>query len=132
MPRSSPTADARHVLVVDDVEMNRALLARVLERAGYRCTLAATARRGLSALEAEKFDLVLLDLCLPDMDGMQFLDALAQRGALDRLPVVMLTGVDDPEVEREARRHGAVGFLPKPFDRRALLALLEDRLGPLG
>src|SRR5690606_1427512 len=118
------------ILVIDDAELNRSLLERVLVRAGYRCTLASTARKGLDALAVERFDMVLLDLCLPDMDGMQFLDELQSRGLLPSTPVVMLTGVDDPDVRDEALQHGAVDFLAKPFDRRALLALLAERIAP--
>jgi phosphoserine phosphatase RsbU/P len=83
---TSPTPDnkfAAHVLIVDDLEVNRDLLARRVQRLGHSIAYAASGREALTSLRAARFDLVLLDITMPDMDGYE---ALAQIKADPRWP----------------------------------------------
>ncbi|PYQ35230.1 MAG: hypothetical protein DMF55_07820 [Acidobacteria bacterium] len=113
------------LLVVDDNEMNRDLLSRRLKQQGHRV---ATARNGLEALErigAEEFDLVLLDIMMPELDGYKVLERLRETGALDQLPVIMISAVTEMESVVRCIEMGATDYLPKPFNP----VLLKARVG---
>lgn len=116
------------ILVVDDERLNRDLLERMLRRQGHRCVPAASAAEAFEALRAERFDLVLLDMLLPDTTGLTFLDALRILGHLPDLPVIVLTGLDDDGAREEAFRRGAVDFLAKPILRVQLYEAIDCAL----
>ena len=102
------------ILIVDDDREIVDLLREFLERNGYAVDSAANGREGLSRIVAARPDLVLLDIRMPDMDGMRALQ-LAQ--AIDpTLAVIMVTGNEDIELARETLRAGAVDYVAKPLD----------------
>lgn len=116
---------AGRVLVVDDVEMNRDVLARRLRQQGHTVATAENGRRALDMLAAEEFDLVLLDIMMPELDGFQVLERLRQDESLRHIPVIMISAVDEmPSVVR-AIELGAADYLPKPFNA----VLLKARVG---
>ncbi|MGE5276705.1 MAG: PP2C family protein-serine/threonine phosphatase [Acidobacteriota bacterium] len=116
---------AGRVLVVDDVEMNRDVLARRLRQQGHTVATAENGRRALEMLAAEEFDLVLLDIMMPELDGFQVLERLRQDEALRHIPVIMISAMDEmPSVVR-AIELGAADYLPKPFNA----VLLKARVG---
>lgn len=106
------------ILIVDDEELIRMLIAGILEREGHRCTTAATALEGLTRLEEEDFDVVLLDLHMPGMSGIELLERL-QRLNAPAVPIV-LTGRADLSTAVEAMKLGSFDFLQKPDDIRLL------------
>lgn len=113
------------ILLVDDEEIVRDTLADYLIDCGYRVTTADDGKQASTALEAERFDLILADVRMPGMDGLQLLDELRDR---DReTPVIMMTGHGDAQMDEEAERKGASGFLVKPV-RLADLDRLIQRL----
>src|SRR6266851_9228040 len=83
------------LLVVDDHRMNRILLARYLSKLGYQATLLENGRQALELLQSESFDLILLDVEMPDMDGYQVLEQLKANPRLRDLPVIMLSAMDE-------------------------------------
>ena len=102
------------ILIVDDDREIVDLLREFLERNGYAVDSAANGREGLSRIVAARPDLVLLDIRMPDMDGMRALQ-LAQ--AIDpTLAVIMVTGNADIELARETLRAGAVDYVAKPLN----------------
>jgi two-component system, OmpR family, response regulator len=109
---------APSLLVVDDDEMFQSLLGFVLEKAGHRVAVAGNAQQMQSLLDAERFDLVLLDLGLPDQDGLA---ALRQLRAASRIPVIVVTGATDRELLLAALELGADDYVNKPFDPREVL-----------
>jgi phosphoserine phosphatase RsbU/P len=113
------------LLVVDDDEGNRSMLARRLERLGHQTVLAGNGREALKQLRAEPFDLMLLDIQMPEMNGYEVLEALAADARLSQIPVIVLSASD--EIARVARciEMGAEDYLPKPFDP----VLLRARIG---
>lgn len=111
------------ILVVDDEDLARKGVQRILSRAGYVVTEAASAQQALEALRQQRFDLVLTDLQMPGMDGFELLQALKQRGS--QLPVVMLTGYGSMETVLQALRRGVNDFLTKPYQPDELLAVVE-------
>lgn len=116
------------VLVVDDDPVNRAMLTRFLEQDGYRVDTAGDGREALERLQTEPFDLVLLDVVMPNMDGYEVLTQLQQDEVLRHLPVVMITSLDDVESAVRCIETGAEDYLTKPFDPVVLRARLKAGL----
>jgi len=111
--------------VVDDVEVNRDLLSRRLRQQGHTVAVAENGRRALEMIAAEEFDLVLLDIMMPEVDGYQVLERLRGDGTLDHLPVVMISAVTEIESVIRCIEMGATDYLPKPFNA----VLLKARVG---
>ena len=108
------------ILIVDDEADMRLSLKRLLERLGHDVTEAAEGPGALAIVAAGGIDLVLLDLRLPAMDGLEILKHIRSKDA--RLPVIMITGFGDPVLLEEAKRLGADKCLAKPFHNRDLAA----------
>ncbi len=108
------------VLIIDDEPALRATLGRILQSGGCGAAYAADGAQALQLLEREPFDLVYLDLNLPDMDGIQVLKEIRRRDPA--LPVIMLTGYGTLQSAVEALRLGATDYLMKPSDPDVLLA----------
>ena len=106
------------------------MLSRYLGEAGLTVTVAGTGREGLTRLEREPHEAVILDLTLPDMDG---LDVCRQLRAFSQTPVLMLTARGEPMDRVVGLEMGADDYLPKPFEPRELLARLRAilRRGPV-
>lgn len=109
------------ILLVDDDPDIRRIGALSLEKVGgFSATLVASGAEALSACERERFDLILLDMMMPDMDGLASLAALRALPAAAGVPVIFMTAkVRGGEVDRYLRA-GAVGVIEKPFDPLAL------------
>jgi DNA-binding response OmpR family regulator len=108
------------ILIIDDEPKLARSLALILQSAGYRVTTAGTAREGLQNLQAGAFDLVFLDLKLPDQSGIQLLPQI--RCLYPDMPIVILTAHATLETAIEAVRAGASDYLLKPVDPEAILA----------
>jgi adenylate cyclase len=117
-----------HVLVVDDDSVNRLLLARSLEREGHRFATAEHGRRALELLGAESFDIVLLDVVMPDIDGFEVLARMQADSELRRIPVIMISALEDIQSVVRAIELGADDYLPKPFDPVLLRARINGCL----
>lgn len=116
------------ILVVDDNEINRDLLSRRLERQGYTVAVANSGRRALEMLIAEKFDLVLLDIVMPEMNGYQVLEHLKADEQLRHIPVIMLSSLDDLDSIVRCIEIGAEDYLSKPFNPVLLRARIDASL----
>jgi DNA-binding response OmpR family regulator len=122
------TVSRQHILVVDDDEALRRLLAFQLESAGYRVTCAATAEEALHLAGPLPPDLVLLDIGLPGMDGLTALHHFRRRNA----PVIFVTGRQGDMDEVLGLELGADDFISKPFDLNVLLARVKAVLRRAG
>jgi class 3 adenylate cyclase len=125
--RSVPEAGA-NVLVVDDDPLNRSLLARSLEREGHRYATAENGRQALEMLRAEPFDVVLLDVLMPKMDGYEVLAAIEADAGLRHIPVIMISALEELESVVRCIEMGADDYLPKPFDPVLLRARMNGSL----
>ena len=112
----------QRILLIEDDSRLAAMVAEYLGEAGYRVAVAATGRAGLERLGREPFDATVLDLMLPDMDGLEVCRALRARSPL---PVLMLTARGDAADRIVGLEMGADDYLPKPFEPRELLARLR-------
>jgi CheY-like chemotaxis protein len=110
------------VLLVDDSEELRDFLSTVLRQAGYTVATAANGQEALAQMRAEPPELVLLDVVMPVMDGMETLTRMRTDLVPPVPPVILCSGLDI--TEEEALRRGAAGFLPKPVESRDLIALV--------
>ena len=119
-------SNSGHILIIDDDPALRHTLARILQHAGYEATTAASGQEGLQLLTQHSFDLVYLDIRMPDMNGMDVLKILHTRHA--EIPVVLFTGQPDLSSAVEALRQGASDYLLKPLKPTDLIARTGDLL----
>jgi DNA-binding response OmpR family regulator len=119
------------ILVVDNDPGNRDLLGRRLRRQGYTVTDAENGRRALELLASGSFDLVLLEVMMPEMDGYQVLESMKEQPAWRDIPVLVISTMDEIGSVVRCIERGAVDYLPKPFDpvllRARISACLENR-----
>jgi PAS domain S-box-containing protein len=122
----SPASSSKgRILIVDDESVNREVLCRRLHREGYRPAGVHSGRAALQILHNEPFDAVLLDIKMPEMSGIEVLQALRKDQELRHLPVIMLSGLTDVERVAQCIELGAEDYLPKPINS----VLLRARLG---
>ena len=116
------------LLAVDDDPMNRDMLARRLDKLGYEVTDAANGREALQKLKDGNYDLVLLDILMPDLDGFQTLEFMKADPRLRHVPVIMLTALDDVASTVRCIEAGAEDYVPKPFNPTVLRARISASL----
>jgi sigma-B regulation protein RsbU (phosphoserine phosphatase) len=124
----SPGGAAGTLLVVDDDEANRDLLARRLSRKGHTVVAADGGRTALGLIAERPFDLVLLDVMMPEMSGIEVLKALRKSHTTAQLPVIMATARNQSEDIVEALRLGANDYVTKPLDFPVVLARVQTQL----
>jgi class 3 adenylate cyclase len=121
-------ANSGRILVVDDEPNNRDMLSRRLERRGYSVEQAEDGVTALRMIEAERFDVVLLDVMMPGMSGLEVLDALRRDRSPTELPVILATGLTERTDVVEGLRRGANDYVAKPLDFPVVLARVETQL----
>ena len=119
---------AKTILVIDDDQPLRSAMVELLGFAGYRVAEASSARQGLTTLDTHTFDLIMVDLMMPDMDGYSLLAEVRRRPDTAHVPVIIVTGKADPADQEESLRRGATGYLVKPFRLDEVLAAIEKAI----
>jgi class 3 adenylate cyclase len=132
LPGSEPETEPHartggRILVVDDNAGNRDMLSRRLEREGYSVDTAANGREALEKLEAGGFDLVLLDIVMPELDGFAVLQSIRANQRWKEVAVIMISALDEIRSVVRCIEMGAEDYLPKPFDP----VLLRARIGAI-
>jgi diguanylate cyclase (GGDEF)-like protein/PAS domain S-box-containing protein len=117
-----------HILVVDDEEINCDLLRRRLERKGYSVDTVGDGSGALEKIQNEHFDMVLLDIMLPVVDGITVLKTIREEFSASELPVIMVSAKDDSEGIVEALQLGANDYVTKPVDFPVALARIDTQL----
>jgi CheY-like chemotaxis protein len=117
------------VLVVDDDEDNIRIISTMLLARGYEVRLARNGRGAVESIRQQRPDLVLLDVMMPGMDGMQVLDAIRADPRLASLPVILVTAKTEDHDLLEGYRAGAQYYVTKPFTSRQLLYAISLVLG---
>ena len=117
------TNQATHILVVDDDELARMEISRCVEQQGHTVSLAEDGAQALDMLRSQTFDLVLLDLLMPGVDGFEVLRHMKADTALREVPVIVITAVGEPDSAAKCTEMGAIDHLTKPVD----LNLLAER-----
>jgi len=121
-------AYAGTILVVDDNELNRMLMRIQLERDGHHVETAEHGRAALELLRERPFDIVLLDLLMPEMDGFQLLSILQADSELRRIPVIVISALDEMQSVVRCIEMGATDHLARPFDPVLLRARIKASL----
>lgn len=116
------TAVRARLLVVDDADSNREVMTRILEREGHAVVTAVDGADGLEKLRSEPFDMVLLDVMMPGIDGIEVIQAMNADDRLKRIPVVMLSALHEQETILKCIQLGAEDYLPKPINQQLLKA----------
>ncbi len=116
------------LLVVDDISDNRAILTRRFERRGFRVTEAESGLAAIEMIETEPFDLVLLDVMMPGIDGFETLRRIRAKKSLSELPVVMVTAKSESQNVADALEFGANDYITKPVDFAVALARVNVQL----
>ncbi len=123
----APSGKGR-LLIVDDSSGVRDVLAIKLQREGYAVSTSENAHDALAMLESRSFDLLLLDVRLPDMNGLTLLRQLREKRNLLDMPIIMISGLGQPEDVVSALRDGANDYVTKPFDLGIVLARVRTQL----
>jgi adenylate cyclase len=119
---------AAHILVVDDNEMNRDVLSRRLEKQGYTTALAEDGERALEMLRADSYDMVMLDIMMPRLNGYQVLEAMKADENMNSIPVIVISAVDELDSIVRCVELGAEDYLFKPFNPVLLRARVNASL----
>lgn len=120
---------AKTVLVIDDSKAIRDMVTFTLEPHGYRLVGAENGSDGLNKLRAERPSLVITDLNMPVMNGLDFIRNARQDAAGAGVPIVMLTTETKPEMKAEGKSAGATGWINKPFDAEMLVSVAKKLAG---
>lgn len=113
------------ILIVDDSASIRHTVKIALSRHGYTIHEAANGVEGLKCAEASRFDLFLVDLNMPQMDGLTMIRHLRENPLQSGVPILFLTTESDTEIKIQAKEAGATGWLTKPFDADKLLQVVN-------
>jgi CheY-like chemotaxis protein len=126
-PGEERAAASRKILLAEDNPVNQMVAARLLERRGHRVTVAANGREAVAAVEREEFDLVLMDVQMPEMDGFEATAAIrkAETGTGRHLPIFALTARAMKGDAERCRLAGMDGYLPKPIRPADLYAIVD-------
>ncbi len=114
------------ILVVEDNDPVRWKLSALLRSRGYHVDQVANGRQALAAFAARSFDMILMDLYMPFMDGFEACRRIRKRS---RVPILMFSTNSDPLIQEQALNFGANGFLPKPFEFDYVLAWVRKTSG---
>ncbi len=114
------------ILIVDDEDIVRNTLKRALGRDDMEVTTAATAKEALEILKKERYELILTDVRMPEMDGITFLKEVKKDNA--EIPIIVVTGFATIEMTREALQAGAYNFITKPFEIENVLTIVKKGL----
>ena len=116
------------ILIVDDDPHAVEILTRMLEREGYECVSAASGAAALQRVREQAVDVILLDVMMPEMDGLQVCERLRQDNELRQIPVVLLTAKDDMETRSRGMALGVSEYLTKPVNKRELFSRIAAQL----
>ena len=116
------------ILVIDDEEINRSLLERRIKKYGYTPITASSAKSGLKILRHNSIDLILLDIMMPDVDGVTLLAQMKKIEAVKNIPVIMLTAQSEKESVARCMELGAIDYMLKPFNNTYLKRRIEAYL----
>jgi len=118
-----------HILAIDDSRTIRTLLAMALEKAGFTVTTAVDGVDGVEKFQQIDADLVITDVNMPNKDGFGVIDDIRGGTANKAVPVLVLTTESGTSLKERARKAGATGWIVKPFDDAALIAVIKRLTG---
>lgn len=128
-PQSSPLPPApQSILIVDDDRDQVTFLSQRLQRQGFDVLSATSGQLGLASAHQDRPNLILLDLRLPDMNGLAVCRRITESAQTCGIPVIVVSAMEGPRILRDVRAAGAQYFIRKPYDPNALLILIRSAL----
>lgn len=127
MKNNNPDSNQLNILIIDDNEQITKMLTTFLELKNHNCTITNDGRQGLSLIEEKKFDVVLLDLAMPEFDGYAVIDALESKDLLKSSKIIVFTAstISQQELDKLVNR-GVNSYILKPIDIDVLLAKIIE------
>ncbi len=122
------TAIPTKILIVDDILKNLQVIANILKQHGYHIEFASDGETALEWADTQDFDLILLDIMMPEMDGFEVCKQLKSKEKTKDIPVIFLTAKDDMESIKIAFQLGGVDFISKPFNSEELIARVKTHV----
>jgi CheY-like chemotaxis protein len=123
-----PAAPPHTILIVDDDEVLADVLSMRLGRQGFDTTTADNGQRALELARSQRPSVILLDLRLPDVDGFELCQMLVDDEVTCDIPVIIVSGLEQPDVIRRSRAAGCLYYVRKPYDPNALLILIRQAI----
>ncbi len=121
---------SKTILTIDDSPSVRRMLSMTLQEAGYAVVEAVDGQDGLSKALVQRFDAIITDQNMPNLDGLGFIRAFRQLPQGKGVPIVVLSTDSEEGLKAQAREAGALGWMVKPFTPEKLLAVMKKVLGP--
>ncbi len=121
-------AEQRHILIIEDDPSVRTLLEKSLKAKGFRVTLSKDGVEGLTNLDREAPDLIIVDIMMPRLDGMTFVKAIKKNNNTTQIPVIFLTAKNDPRSMIDGINVGAKFYVTKPFQFDELFTKIQKAL----
>jgi len=119
----------KRILAVDDSSSIRQMVSFTLRQSGYEVAAAVDGQDALGQLGKDKFDLIITDLNMPNVDGIQLITAVRKLAGCSFMPILMLTTESQAEKKAAARKAGATGWIVKPFNSEQLVATVKKLVG---
>ena len=117
------------VLAIDDSRTIRSLVQKVMEEAGFECTLADDGVQGVARFQESPPDVVITDINMPNLDGYGVISAIRGGSVHRQVPILVLTTESAPHLKAKAREAGATGWIVKPFDDVAIVSVVRRVTG---
>src|SRR5262245_25980947 len=122
------TSKKHRILIAEDFEDNRIALKLMLKLAGFEVLEAVDGQQAIEVTEHEKPDLVLMDISLPGIDGLEATQAIRSNAEFQQLPIIIVSAHDTEQTKDEARDAGGTGYLTKPIEFEELKRVIEGLL----
>ena len=129
METENSKKNAPTILIVDDISVNVTILENMLEHEGYKTMSALSVQEALELMKETRPSLILSDLSMPEIDGLEFCRMLKSDQATRDIPFIFITVLNTSKEKEEAFTAGAVDFIPKPFDNVEVLMRVNNHLG---
>lgn len=123
--------EKKKILVVEDNLMNKILIRDILDFYGYSVCEAVNGREALEKAKSEKPDIIIMDLHLPEMDGVTAMKILKSKDEMKDIPIIALTAAAMKWDEKKIIREGFDGYVPKPIDIKVLMKAVEEKMKSL-
>ncbi|HKL67899.1 MAG TPA: response regulator, partial [Bacteroidales bacterium] len=113
----------KEILIIDDSNTNLVLLESLLRKNGYIVHSALNAKEGIKTMQQSVPDLIYLDLVMPEVDGLKFIQMIRERDEWKDVPVVIISAVSDKKVIRQSIEMGVIDYITKPIDIEKIISL---------
>ena len=122
--------DRKHILVVDDDDFQRQVLSTILGSEGYHLGLATSGEAALESIQLQRPDLILMDILMPGMDGLEATTRIRASAAMAAVPIIIISGQNQREIVLECIAKGASDYIVKPYNKATLISKIEEALAP--